>query len=81
MNLTLALVLEIIYYVIALIVFILFRRKNIIITFNEKDIIITFNEKDITKRLNKHILFIQIVYSLAWPFTVIMDTINFIRGK
>ena len=72
MNLTLALVLEIIYYVIALIVFILFRRKNIIIT---------FNEKDITKRLNKHILFIQIVYSLAWPFTLIMATINFIRGK
>lgn len=72
MNLTLALVLEIIYYVIALIVFILFRRKNIVIT---------FNEKDITKRLNKHILFIQIVYSLAWPFTVIMATINTLRGK
>ena len=72
MNLTLALVLEIIYYVIALIVFILFRRKNIIIT---------FNEKDITKRLNKHILFIQIVYSLAWPFTVIMATINFLYQR
>lgn len=66
------LIIEIIYYIIALIVFILFRRKKIIVT---------FNGKEVTKQINKYIVVIQIVCSVAWPITFILTAINFIKGR
>lgn len=65
-------ILTIIYYIIAAIVFILFRRNKIIIT---------FNEKDVTRKLDKYIIVIQIIASVAWPLSVILATINSIKGK
>lgn len=62
----------IIYYIIAIIIFILFRRNKIIVT---------FNEKDVTRKLNKYIIIIQIIASVAWPLSVILATINSIKGK
>lgn len=62
----------IIYYVIAVIIFILFRRNKIIVT---------FNEKDVTRKLDKYIIIIQIIASVAWPLSVILATINSIKGK
>ena len=62
----------IIYYIIAIIIFILFRRNKIIVT---------FNEKDVTKKLDKYIIIIQIIASVAWPLSVILATINSIKGK
>ena len=46
----------IIYYIIAIIIFILFRRNKIIVT---------FNEIDVTRKLNKYIIIIQIITSVA----------------
>lgn len=65
-------ILMIVYYIIAAIVFILFRRNKIIIT---------FNEKDVTRKLDKYIIVIQIIASVAWPLSVVLATINSIRGK
>lgn len=62
----------IIYYIIAIIIFILFRRNKIIVT---------FNEKDVTRKLDKYIIIIQIIASVAWPLSVILATINSIKGK
>ena len=62
----------IIYYIIAIIIFILFRRNKIIVT---------FNEKDVTRKLNKYIIIIQIIASVAWPLSIILATINSIKGK
>lgn len=62
----------IIYYIIAIIIFILFRRNKIIVT---------FNEKDVTRKLAKYIIIIQIIVSVAWPLSVILATINSIKGK
>lgn len=62
----------IIYYIIAVIIFILFRRNKIIVT---------FNEKDVTRKLDKYIIIIQIIASVAWPLSVILATINSIKGK
>lgn len=62
----------IIYYIIAIIIFILFRRNKIIVT---------FNKKDVTRKLNKYIIIIQIIASVAWPLSVILATINSIKGK
>lgn len=66
------LIIEIIYYIIALIVFILFRRKKIIVT---------FNGKEVTKQVNKYIVVIQIACSVVWPITFILTAINFIKGR
>lgn len=66
------LIIEIIYYVIALIAFILFRRKKIIVT---------FNGKEVTKQINKYIIVIQITCSVAWPITFILTLINSIKGR
>ena len=66
------LIIEIIYYVIALIIFILFRRKKIIVT---------FNGKEVTKQINKYIIVIQITCSVAWPITFILTLINSIKGR
>lgn len=65
-------VFTIIYYIIAIIIFILFRRNKIIVT---------FNEKDVTRKLDKYIIIIQIIASVAWPLSVILATINSIKGK
>lgn len=62
----------IIYYIIAIIIFILFRRNKIIVT---------FNKKDVTRKLDKYIIIIQIIASVAWPLSVILATINSIKGK
>ena len=62
----------IIYYIIAIIIFILFRRNKIIVT---------FNEKDVTRKLDKYIIIIQIIASVAWPLSVILATINSIKEK
>lgn len=62
----------IIYYIIAIIIFILFRRNKIIVT---------FNEKDVTRKLDKYIIIIQIIASVAWPLSIILATINSIKGK
>lgn len=62
----------IIYYIIAIIIFILFRRNKIIVT---------FNEKDVTRKLDKYIIIIQIIASVAWPLSVILATINSVKGK
>lgn len=62
----------IIYYIIAIIIFILFRRNKIIVT---------LNEKDVTRKLDKYIIIIQIIASVAWPLSVILATINSIKGK
>lgn len=66
------LIIKIIYYVIALIIFILFRRKKIIVT---------FNGKEVTKQINKYIVVIQIACSVAWPVTFILTLINSIKGR
>ena len=62
----------IIYYIIAIIIFILFRRNKIIVT---------FNEKDVARKLDKYIIIIQIIASVAWPLSIILATINSIKGK
>lgn len=69
---SISIILEIIYYVIALITFILFKRKRITVT---------YNGKEVTKKVNKYITVIQIAASIAWPLTLIMVIINFIKGR
>lgn len=63
MTLTVATILTILYYLVAICTFILFRRKNITIT---------FNNENVTKKLSKFIIIFQIVYSIAWPFTLLL---------